>query len=75
MSKNAGIMALRECYIGRNINNIVLEILQASRIIANLLVAGGTVLFRAATTAYKQAIISALLMLTLYPLSRHELEL
>lgn len=32
---------------------------QAAKILANLLVAGGTVLFRAATTAYKQAIISA----------------
>jgi hypothetical protein len=32
--------------------------LQAAKILANLLVAGGTVLFRAATTAYKQAIIS-----------------
>lgn len=32
--------------------------MQAAKIIANLLVAGGTVLFRAATQAYKQAIIS-----------------
>jgi hypothetical protein len=30
----------------------------ASRILANLLVAGGAMLFKAATTAYKQAIIS-----------------
>lgn len=33
---------------------------QAAKILANLLVAGGTVLFRAATTAYRQAIISEL---------------
>lgn len=32
--------------------------LQAAKIIANLLVAGGTVLFRAASQAYRQAIIS-----------------
>ena len=31
---------------------------QAAKLLANLLVAGGTVLFRAATQAYKQAIIS-----------------
>lgn len=31
---------------------------QAAKILANLLVAGGTVLFRAATQAYRQAIIS-----------------
>ena len=30
----------------------------ASRVLANLLVAGGAMLFKAATTAYKQAIIS-----------------
>ncbi len=33
--------------------------MQAARIIANLLVAGGGVLFRAAAQAYRQAIVSA----------------
>ncbi|KAL4444180.1 hypothetical protein ABPG75_011917 [Micractinium tetrahymenae] len=32
--------------------------MQAAKILANLLVAGGTVLFRAATQAYRQAIIN-----------------
>lgn len=42
--------------------------LQAAKIIANLLVAGGTVLFRAASQAYRQAIISAWPLLPLPPL-------
>ena len=32
---------------------------QAARVIAQLLVAGGTILFRAGAQAYKQAIVSA----------------
>jgi hypothetical protein len=32
--------------------------MQAAKILANLLIAGGTVLFRAASQAYRQAIIS-----------------
>ena len=31
---------------------------QAAKILANILIAGGTLVFRAATTAYRQAIIS-----------------
>lgn len=37
---------------------VCVGLFQASRILANLIVAGGTVVFRAATQAWKQAVIS-----------------
>lgn len=40
------------------------SLVQAARVIAQLLVAGGTILFRAGAQAYKQAIVSA------FPLAR-----
>ncbi len=39
---------------------LVLLFLQASRILANLIVAGGSVIVRAAATAWRQAVVSKL---------------
>jgi hypothetical protein len=43
-------------------NLLLILSLQAAKILANLIIAGGTVLFRAASQAYRQAIISKLIL-------------